>query len=70
MEKLKMMINKLRYYLDTYHLRIDIGLGITDEGWCTPYINICKSGTWLSIQLRFLNIYLVFDIQFHKYIDD
>lgn len=65
-----MMINKLRYYLDTYHLRIDIGLGITDEGWYTPYINICKSNTWLSIQLRFINIYLVFDIQFHKYIDD
>lgn len=70
MEICKLIINKLGYYLDTYHLRIDIGLGITDEGWCTPYINICKSGTWLSIQLRFLNIYLVFDIQFHKYIDD
>lgn len=52
------MINKLRYYLDTYHLRINIGLGITDEGWCTPYINICKSNTWLSIQLRFINIYI------------
>lgn len=45
MEKLKMIINKFRYYFDNYHLRIDISLGITDEGWCTPYINICKSGT-------------------------
>lgn len=67
MEKLKIIINKLRYYLDTYHIRIDIGLGITDEGWCTPYINICKTGIWLSIQFRFLNIYLEIDIQFHKY---
>ena len=64
------MLKVLRYYLDTYHLRIDIGLGITDEGWCTPYINICKSDTWLSIQLRFLNIYLEIDIRFHKYEDD
>lgn len=66
----KLIINKLRYYLNTYHLRIDICLGIADEGWCTPYINICKCGTWLSITFRFLNIYLAFDIQFHKYIDD
>lgn len=66
----KLIINKLRYYLDTYHLRIDIGLGITDEGWCTPYINICKSGTWLSIQLRFLNIYLEIASRFQKYQDD
>ena len=64
------MINKLRYYFDTYHLRIDIGLGITDEGWCTPYINIYKSGAWLSIQLRFLNLYLEIYIRFHKYEDD
>ena len=66
----KSIIDKLRYYLNTYHLRIDICLGITDEGWCTPYINICKSDTWLSIQLRFLNIYLEIDIRFHKYEDD
>ena len=70
MEIYKLIISKLRYYLDTYHLRIDISLGITDEGWCTPYINICKSDTWLSIQLRFLNIYLEIDIRFHKYEDD
>ena len=64
------MINKLRYYLDTYHLRIDIGLSITDEGWCTPYINICKSDAWLSIQLCFLNLNLEIYTKFHKYIDD
>lgn len=64
------MLRALKYYLDTYHLRIDIGLGITYEGYCTPYINICKSGTWLSIQLRFLNLYLEIDTQFHKYEDD
>ena len=66
----KSIIDKLRYYLITYHLRIDISLGIADEGWCTPYINICKSGTWISIQLRFLNIYLAIDTKFHKYDDD
>ncbi len=66
----KFIINKLRYYLDTYHLRIDIGLSITDEGLCTPYINICKSDTWLSMQLCFLNLCLEIYIQFHKYIDD
>ena len=66
----KLIISKLGYYLDTYHLRIDIGLGITDEGWYTPCINICKSGTWLSIYFRFLHIYLAIDTQFHKYIDD
>ena len=64
------MLKVLGYYLDTYHLRIDIGLGITDEGWYTPCINICKSGTWLSIYFHFLNIYLAIDAQFHKYIDD
>ena len=63
------MLKVLRYYLDTYYLRIDISLGIADEGWCTPYINICKSGTWLSIYFRFLNIYLAIDTQFHKYDD-
>ena len=64
------MLKVLRYYLDTYHLRIDIGLGITDEGWYTPCINICKSGTWLSIQLRLLNLYLEIDNRFNKYEDD
>lgn len=64
------MLKVLKYYLDTYHLRIDISLGIADEGWCTPYINICKSSTWLSIHFRFLNIYLAIDTQFHKYDDD
>ena len=64
------MLKVLRYYLNTYNLRIDIGLCITDEGWCTPYINICKNDTWLSIQFCFLNIYLEIDIQFHKYEDD
>ena len=61
------MLKVLRYYLNTYHIRIDIGLGIRYEGWCTPYINICKTGTWLSIQLCFLNLYLEIDTQFHKY---
>ena len=70
MEIYKLIISKLRYYLNTYHLRIDIGLCIANEGWCTPYINICKSGTWLSIQLRFLNLYLEIDTRFHKYEDD
>ena len=70
MKNYKLIINKLKYYLDTYHLRIDIGLGITDEGWCTPYINIWKSSIWLSIQLRFLNLYLEIYIRFHKYEDD
>lgn len=61
------MLKVLRYYLDTYYIRIEIGLGITDEGWCTPYINICKTGMCLSIQLCFLNMYLEIDTQFHKY---
>lgn len=57
------------YYLDTYHLRIDIGLGISDEGWSTPYISIGKNGVWLSILFRFLNIQLAIDIRFNKYLD-
>lgn len=69
MEKLKIIINKLRYYLDTYYLRIDVGLGIRDEGWCTPYINICKDGIWLSIQFSFLNVYLEIYTRFSKYED-
>lgn len=64
------MLKVLRYYLDTYYLIIDISLGITDEGWCTPYINIWKSSTWLSIQFRFLNLYLEINNKFQKYEDD
>uniref|UniRef100_A0AAU8MK35 Uncharacterized protein n=1 Tax=Geladintestivirus 6 TaxID=3233138 RepID=A0AAU8MK35_9CAUD len=63
------MLKVLGYYLNTYHLKIDIYLGITDDGWCTPYINIFKNGIWLSIELRFLNIYLEIDTRFHKYQD-
>ena len=63
------MLKALRYYFDTYHLRIDICLGITDEGWCTPYINICKDDTWLSIQFCFLNVYLEIYTRFSKYED-
>lgn len=66
----KSIIDKLRYYLNTYHLRIDICLGITNEGWCTPYINIYKSGTYLTTEFRFLNVYLGIDTTFHKYDDD
>ena len=64
------MLKVLKLYIDTYYLRIDIGLGTTDEGWCTPYINICKDYIWLSIQFRFLNVYLGIDTTFHKYDDD
>ena len=63
------MINKLKLYLDTYYLRIDVGLGIRDEGWCTPYINVCKDNIWLSIQFCFLNVYLEIYTRFSKYED-
>lgn len=63
------MLKALKLYLDTYYLRIDIGIGIRDEGWCTPYINICKDGIWLSIQFCFLNMYLEIYTRFSKYED-
>lgn len=63
------MLKALKLYLDIYYLRIDIGLGIRDEGWCTPYINVCKDGIWLSIQLNFLNVYLEIYTRFSKYED-
>lgn len=63
------MLKVLKLYLDTYYLRIDVGLGIRDEGWCTPYINVCKDSIWLSIQLNFLNVYLEIYTRFSKYED-
>lgn len=63
------MLKALKLYIDTYYLRTDVGLGTTDEGWCTPYINICKSDIWLSIQFRFLNVYLEIYTRFIKYED-
>lgn len=63
------MLKVLKLYLDIYYLRIDVGLGIRAEGWCTPYINVCKDGIWLSIQLNFLNIYLEIYTRFSKYED-
>lgn len=63
------MLKALKLYLDAYYLRIDVGLGIRDEGWCTPYINVCKDSIWLSIQLSFLNVYLEIYTRFSKYED-
>ena len=69
LKKFLSMLKVLKLYIDTYYLRIDIGLGIRDEGWCTPYINVCKDSIWLSIQLSFLNVYLEIYTRFSKYED-
>ena len=63
------MLKALKLYIDTYYLRIDVGLGIRDEGLCTPYINVCKDNIWLSIQFHFLNVYLEIYTRFSKYED-
>lgn len=69
LKKFLSTLKVLKLYIDTYYLRIDVGLGIRDEGWCTPYINICKDGIWLSIQFSFLNVYLEIYTRFSKYED-
>ena len=69
LKKFLSMLKVLKLYIDTYYLRIDVGLGIRDEGWCTPYINVCKDSIWLSIQLSFLNVYLEIYTRFSKYED-
>lgn len=69
LKKFLSTLKVLKLYIDTYYLRIDVGLDIRDEGWCTPYINICKDGIWLSIQFSFLNVYLEIYTRFSKYED-